>query len=140
MSAEAQARRDRIEHAFERAAERIGDVVPPIMARFYQRYPAARASFEHHAAGTGVDRLEAEMIGNCLYFITTTPERPREVEMIAMTSVPHHVAALAVPPDWYAGLLVAAVDVLGEASPEAAHDWAALRAQFERMIAAAAED
>ena len=137
---EAAERRAELERALELAAERLGDVVPPVMARFYARFPDGRASFEYHAAGTGVERLEAEMVGNCLYFITTWIDRPREIEFLAMTSVPHHVAALQVPPDWYSGLLVAAVDVLGEASPEAADLWRGLRHDFEKLIAAAAEE
>ena len=40
-----------IERSLERAAETVGDITAPLMARFYAAHPAAEASFEHHGLG-----------------------------------------------------------------------------------------
>ena len=51
-----------IEAGLERAADQLGDVTAPVMAEFYARFPAARASFSHHMPGNPAS-LEAEMVG-----------------------------------------------------------------------------
>ena len=120
-----QRRQALLERALERASEELGDPTAPIMAAFYRRFPDARASFEHHWPGKA-DRLEAEMVGNALYFVMTWYDRRSEVEITFGSSVPHHHHTLAVPVEWYDGLIDAAVEVLAATCPADAADEAAM--------------
>ena len=131
------ARRHLLETALGRAAMRLGDPTAPIMAEFYRRFPDARASFEHHWPGKA-DRLEAEMVGNVLYFLMTWHERRAEVEIAFGTSVPHHAVALAVPPAWYGGMIDAAIAVLSDGDAEAAEQamWQDMRGAFAQLVEA----
>lgn len=136
MGAERQAR---IEAALEHAAAVLGDVIPLIMAEFYRLHPEARESFAYHAPDQP-DRLEAEMVDNALYCLMTWCERRAEVEIILQTSAPHHADTLHVPVAWYAGLLDAAVSVLGATARDAAEAalWQDLRAELHAAVLAAA--
>ncbi len=135
MSRERQAA---VDAALERAAERLGDVVPLVMAAFYARFPDARASFVHHASWHP-ERLEAEMVDNALYCAMTWFQRRSEIEIIFDQSVPHHQHTLKIPPEWYGGLIEATLDVLEPTVPVDAGEeraaWAALRAGLLDRIA-----
>lgn len=104
-----------IEAGLERAADRIGDVTAPVIAEFYARFPDARASFAHHMPMNPAS-LEAEMVGNTLYYVMTWFERPAEARIAFDSSVPHHRIALDVPPDWYRGFIEAFLDVVEPAA------------------------
>lgn len=131
-----------IERGLERAAERLGDITPLVMAQFYARFPDARASFVHHAAWHP-ERLEAEMVDNALYCAMTWFERRSEIEIIFDQSVPHHQHTLKIPPEWYGGLIGAVLDVLEPTVPgdevEERAAWAALRAGLLDRIASNAD-
>lgn len=105
-----------IEARLERAAAVIGDPTGPVMAEFYRRYPDAQASFAHHAPRDPA-RLEAEMVGNSLYYIMTWYVSPIEARIYFDTSVPHHRVALDVPPDWFRGMIEVLIDVIEAAAP-----------------------
>ena len=129
-----------IERSLERAAETVGDITAPLMARFYAAHPAAEASFEHHGLGKRA-LLEAEMVGNVLYCLMTWFERPEEIRIILYDSIPHHQETLKVEPGWYEGMLWAGIDLIEETLPEDAADeraaWAAMRAGLAETIAKA---
>ena len=104
-------------------------VTAPVMAEFYRRYPDARASFLHHSPHNPAS-LEAEMVGNALYYVMTWFESPSEARIAFDSSVPHHRVALGVPPDWYRGFLEAFIDVMEPVAVANAQDqavWADLR-------------
>lgn len=105
-----------IEARLERAAETLGDLTAPVMAEYYRRFPDARASFAHHAPH-GPERLEAEMVGNTLYYVMTWFGSPTEARIYFDTSVPHHRVALDVPPDWFRGLIETLIDVIEAGVP-----------------------
>ena len=105
-----------IEARLERAAEQLGDLTAPVMAEYYRRFPEARASFAHHAPH-GPERLEAEMVGNTLYYVMTWFQSPVEARIYFDTSVPHHRVALDVPPDWFRGMIDTLIDVVEAAVP-----------------------
>lgn len=135
-----QAKHQLVESALERAAEQLGDVTPPVMARFFARCPDAEASFVHHWP-QHPERLQAEMVDNALYCVMTWYERRAEIEIILYTSVPHHADTLKIPRHWYGELLNATVDVLAETCPpdadaEAAM-WTELRAALSALVEAA---
>jgi hypothetical protein len=126
-----------IEARLERAAEALGDLTAPVMAEYYRRYPDARASFAHHAPH-GPERLEAEMVGNTLYYVMTWFEAPIEARIYFDTSVPHHRVALDVPPDWFRGLIEALIDVIEAGVPalDAAEQaaWNEMRAALVGLV------
>ena len=72
-----QAKRALVERGLERAGEAIGDITAPLMARFYAAFPDAEASFDHHGLGRRA-LLEAEMVGNVVYYLMTWFERQRK--------------------------------------------------------------
>lgn len=126
-----------IEARLARAADVLGDLTAPVMAEYYARFPDARASFIHHAP-QGPERLEAEMVGNTLYYVMTWFESPVEARIYFDTSVPHHRVALDVPPDWFRGLIEALIDVIARAAPALDPDeqraWDELRAALVGLV------
>jgi hypothetical protein len=119
-----------IEARLERYAESHGDPTGPVMAEYYRRFPDARASFVHHSPHDPA-KLEAEMVGNTIYYLLCWFENPIEARIYFDTSVPHHRVALAVPPDWYRGLIEVVIDVIEAAEsapdPDEARAWRAMR-------------
>ena len=124
-----------VERSLERAADAVGDITAPLMARFYAAHPAAQASFEHHGLGKRA-LLEAEMVGNVLYCLMTWFERPEEIRIILYDSVPHHQETLKVDASWYEGMLYTGIDLIEETLPD---DVADERAAWETMRAGLAE-
>lgn len=126
-----------VDTALERAADQLGDLTRPVMDAFYARFPDARASFEFHWPGKA-DRLEAEMVGNSLYYLMTWHERRSEAEIAFGSSVPHHHHTLKVPVEWYSGLIDATIAVIVATTPtdapEEAKMWQDMRASFDRLV------
>lgn len=110
-----------LDRTLERAAALVGDITPPAIGRFYDQFPEARATFEALSPGRRAV-LEAEMVDRTLYCLMTWRESPGEIEIMFFGSVPHHAQTLQVPPAWYAGLLRAVADVIGETIPIDARD------------------
>lgn len=126
-----------IEARLERAAEVLGDLTRPVITEYYRRFPEARGSFAHHAP-LGPERLEAEMVGNTLYYVMTWFDSPVEARIYFDTSVPHHRVALDVPPDWFRGLIDTLIDVVEDAVPaiDAAeqHCWDEMRGALVGLV------
>ena len=119
--------------------ERVeADLTAPVMARFYARFPDARASFEHHWPGRA-ERLEAEMVGNALYYLMTWFERRSEVEIALGTSIPHHHHILNVPVEWYGGMIEAVLEEATAHAPPASAAEAAMWADLRAGLAHAVE-
>lgn len=130
------ARQQAIEAGLERAATTLGDVTAPVMAEFYRRFPEARATFAHHSPSNPAS-LEAEMVGNTLYYVMTWFESPVAARIAFDSSVPHHRVALDVPPDWYRGFIEAFIDVVGPASIVGEADavvWTELRDRLVELV------
>lgn len=131
-------RQQLLESALERVAAQQGDIAAAAMARFYAACPDAQASFEKHWPGRA-ERLEAEMVGNALYFVMTWYERRSEVAITLGTSVPHHHSTLDVPVEWYGALLGAVIDELAIATPAEANEeramWHDLHAELMQAVA-----
>ncbi len=124
-----QAKLHLLEAGLTRAAETLGDVTVPVISAFYARYPDAQASFRHHSPANPAS-LEAEMVGNVLYYAMNWFENAVEARIAFDSSVPHHRVALGVPPDWYRGLIEAFFEVVEPAAalkPEEQPVWAELR-------------
>ncbi|MDE2563524.1 MAG: hypothetical protein KGL48_14875 [Sphingomonadales bacterium] len=111
-------RKHLVDAGLERAAEALGDITAPVMAEFYRRHPEARASFRHHSP-LDPAKLEAEMVGNTLYYVMIWHENRWEAGFAIDQSVPHHRVALDVPPDWFRGMIEALLDVVEPAAAPA---------------------
>ncbi|NOU03072.1 MAG: hypothetical protein HOO94_05420 [Novosphingobium sp.] len=125
-----------IEAGLGRAAESLGDITQPVIDLFYARFPEARASFLHHSPGKP-ESLEAEMVGNALYYVMIWFESPIETRIAFDSSVPHHRFALAVPPDWYRGFIEALLDVVEPAAAPVGKEraaWAELRSGLVGLV------
>lgn len=131
-----QTKQQLIEAGLTRAAEALGDITQPVIDLFYARFPDSRASFAHHSPRNPAS-LEAEMVGNTLYYVMIWFESPIETRIAFDGSVPHHRVALAVPPDWYRGFIEAFLDVVEPAAaPQGAEAaaWAELRAGLVGLV------
>ena len=128
---------DLINVGLERAAEALGDITAPAMARFYATHPEAREAFEHHGQDQR-ERLEADMVGNALYCAMTWRERPMEIRIQMDSSVPHHEDILHIALPWFRGLQDAVIDTIpaGEAEEQAL--WAGIRRDLGEAVAASA--
>jgi hypothetical protein len=126
-----------LDTSLERAADVIGDITAPVLARFYEAHPEARAAFEHHRPGS-FEKLEAEMVQNALYWAMTWLDRATEIRIHLGGSVPHHEETLAVPATWYRGLVEAVTDVIAETIPADRPDetevWREIRSGLGRAI------
>ena len=108
-------RSELIEAGLGRVAEALGDVTQPVIDLYYARFPDSRVSFVHHSPHNPA-KLEAEMVGNTLYYVMRWFENPVEARIYFDTSVPHHRVALGVSPDWYRGFIEAFLDVIEPAA------------------------
>lgn len=128
-----------MEASLERAAETVGDITAPVLARYYGAFPEALASFEHHGLGNR-EALEAQMVENALYCIMNWLDRPGEVGLILGESVPHHQETLSVALGWYRGLVEATIDVIVETIPpgETAEleVWRTIRSELADLVEA----
>jgi hypothetical protein len=131
-----------LEIGLERAAEVVGDITGPVIARFYQACPDAREAFERHAYGRR-EKLEALMVDNALYWVMNWFERRDEIAIQVGSSVPHHEVTLKVAAEMYRALVEAVVGVIAETIPadrtaELAL-WSRVRAELGEMISASSE-
>jgi hypothetical protein len=126
-------RSDLLDAILQRAADRLGDLRPGVMARFYPRFPEARALFETESAGHR-EKLEGEMVEQTLYCLMTWVERPAEVRIVLQSTVPHHEAALHVSDRLFAGFLDAVVETIGATIPAEATDEQALLAAIHAAL------
>lgn len=128
-----------LEASLERAADTVGDITGPVMARFYEAFPLARDAFEHHGLG-GREKLEAQMVENALYYAMTWLDRAHEIRIALGSSVPHHQETLTIPPDWYRGLMDSVVDVIVETIPPnelgELRVWKTIRSELDDTIEA----
>jgi hypothetical protein len=126
-----------LDASLERAAEVVGDITAPVMARFYAAYPEALASFEHHSLGRR-ETLEAEMVDRALYWAMNWLERPGEISIQLGSSVPHHQETLKIALPWYRGLLEAVIDVIVDTVPADNQAelalWRQIRGELGQMV------
>jgi hypothetical protein len=122
-----------------RAADTIGDITAPVMARFYRDHADARASFES-LSNDGAAKLEAEMVETILYCVMTWIIRPSEIEIILTNTVPHHDQTLEIRPGWFDGLFDAVNVVIAGTIPADAQAEQQLWAKITDDLRAAVAD
>jgi hypothetical protein len=104
------------------AADKIGDLHPPVLEKYHDRLPGAKAELARHDDS---GELEHSMVEQALYCLMTWFVRPMEVQIVLRETVPHHIQTLMVPLPYLEELINALIDVVGEAVP--------LTAEAERM-------
>jgi len=97
--------------SLERAADRLGDITPHVMAAYYACQPEARQRFEELQAGNP-GLLEGQMVEQVLYCLMEWFDSAGEIEIILVTTVPHHIDTLHIPPSFFADLIAAVCDTI----------------------------
>lgn len=100
----------------ERAAEQLGDITEHVYSRYYRRCPEAHERFAELYPG-GVQRLEGEMVEQVLYCIMEWYESPGEIEIILISTIPHHIDTLQVKQEYFSQLVAAVFDTLRATIP-----------------------
>jgi hemoglobin-like flavoprotein len=100
----------------ERAAESVGDVVPIIINNFFAKFPEAEAIFKEHDHNDSV-KMAAEMANEALYCLMRWFERPEEIEIMLLDTVPHH-QDLNIPMKYFTGLQECALSVIERTIPD----------------------
>ena len=105
-----------IEKILELVAEERGDITAEVLDLYFERYPQAREIFQEAGSHNTELRLQQEMVETGLYCLMTYFERPTEVEIILLQTVPHH-NFLNIPTDYFCGLNDAIFDVMERTIP-----------------------
>lgn len=100
-----------VQASLERAAEALGDITEPVYALYYGRCPDARARFAEFYPH-GQERLEGAMVEQVLYCLMYWFESPGEIEIVLISTIPHHIETLGVPGDMFSHLITAVCDTV----------------------------
>ena len=104
--------------SLERVVDVLGDITAPVMALYYARHPEARALFTYHDRNNPA-RLEGTMVEQVLYCLMQWYDSPGEIEIILITTLPHHIETLGVSNALFCALLTAVCDTVVETIPQA---------------------
>lgn len=122
-----------IQTSLERAAEALGDITKPVYALYYSRCPEARARFTS-LYPQGQERLEGTMVEQVVYCLMYWFESPGEIEVVLISTIPHHIETLGVTGDMFSRLITAVCDTVTATIPpeaEAEHAvWRELHAEL----------
>ena len=128
---------DIAERSFERLADAKGDITAEVIARYYENYPDAKASFEHHGLDN-VPELEGRMVTETAFLLMQWAAAPAATKLEQGTTICNHQDTLEVGPHWYIGLIDAVLEVLFETIPEHASDertmWRNIRSELTELI------
>lgn len=117
----------------ERAADQIGDVTAPVIDLFYRRNPEGRDQFNRHdLSGQGL--LQGTMVEQAIYCLMYWNESPGEIEVILLTTIPHHIETLAIDETLFSELMAAVCDVVGATIPPGEEEQANWKALRETML------
>ncbi len=127
-----------LDASLERAAELLGDITPQVMAAYYARQPGGLESFEFHSLGD-LNQLEGQMIEQVIYCLMQWYESPGEIEIILLTTIPHHIDTLKIAPQFFADLIEVTCDVIAGTIPAEATDeqavWEEVRHEMQALCA-----
>lgn len=131
-----------IQSSLERAAEALGDITGPVYALYYSRCPKARQRFAE-LYPQGQDRLEGTMVEQVLYCLMYWFESPGEIEIVLISTIPHHIETLGVPGDMFSELITAVCDTVTATIPAEAEAeravWRDLHAELVELCGESAK-
>ena len=137
-----EAKKALLQSSLERAAGQLGDITPHVMASYYARHPEARERFEVLHSGNP-RRLEGEMVEQVLYCLMEWFDSAGEIEIILVTTVPHHIDTLHIRPGLFIDLIAAVCEtVVSTIPPDRADErgvWAELERELSRLSSSSAE-
>ena len=123
--------------SLERAAEKLGDITPHVMALYYDRYPEALALFEE-LCPSGRLPLEGQMVEQILFCLMEWYVSPSDIEIMLTTTVPHHVETLKVRSELFQDLINVVCDTIVATIPSHEHGeqtvWAELRGVMTSLV------
>jgi len=108
---------DLVERSLERLAEARGDITAEAIARYYRRWPDARASFERHGLGDCA-ALEASMVAETAFLLLQWSSDEAAAKISQGATIVHHHDILEIPLGWYIGLIDAVVELALECAQE----------------------
>ncbi len=130
-----------LETSLERAAELLGDITPHVYDIYYRRCPEAKADFEYHFPGDN-HPLEGQMVEQALYCLMEWYDSPGEIEIILLSTVPHHIETLKIEPSHFSELIVAVCETIVSTIPaqntEELAVWEELRGELMALFEASA--
>lgn len=129
------AKRAALEASLERAAQQLGDITPHVYEAYYRRCPEAKADFEYHFPGDD-HPLEGQMVEQALYCLMEWFDSPGEVEIVLLTTVPHHIQTLHIEPRHFSELIVAVCEtIVATIPPENADELAVWKELLGELMA-----
>lgn len=135
------AKKAALEASLERAAEQLGDITPHVYETYYRRCPEAKADFDHHFPGDS-HPLEGQMVEQALYCLMEWFDSPGEIEIILLSTVPHHIETLHIEPRHFSELINAVCEtIVATIPPERSEElavWKELRGELIALFDASA--
>ncbi|MFM5907956.1 MAG: hypothetical protein ACKOPO_10295 [Novosphingobium sp.] len=119
-----------VQSALQRAAEQLGDITPAVARQFAAAMPAGFALFHHHEP-LDPARLEGAMVEQALHCLMHWHDSPGEIEIMLISTLPHHVETLGVSHDVFAQYLVTVCAVIAGTIPPDARDE---QSAWQRML------
>lgn len=105
-----------LDQSLMRAAETIGDITPAVYDRYYAGWPRALDSFDELHPG-GRQALQGQMVEQVLYCLMEWFDSPGEIEIVLLSTVPHHIDTLKIEPEHFAALIEVVCDVIADTIP-----------------------
>lgn len=109
------------EKSLMRCAEALGDITPHVARAFYEAYPEGRERFEYHYPDASKP-MEGEMVEQTLYCLMNWFSSPREIEIVVLSTFPHHVETLGIGAEQFTGFIEAVCRVIASTIPADAAD------------------
>ena len=132
------AKLDALHTSLERASEQLGDITPIVMSTLYARRADARARFEDLAAGNRA-QLEGEMVEQVLYCLMEWFTSPGEIEILLLSTIPHHIDTLGVGPGLFNDLISIVCETVIATIPASAEDERRVWTELEGELLAISE-
>lgn len=101
----------------QRAAEQLGDITPLAVELCYARHPEMRELFRTLDPQSPA-RLEGAMVEQSLYCLMYWTDSPGEVEIVLMTTIPHHIETVGVSAELFTRFFIAVCDIIANTIPE----------------------
>ena len=130
-----------LDASLQRAADLLGDITPHVFARHYKSHPESMVEFVQDFPA-GRQALEGQMVEQVLYCLMTWFECPGEIEMVLLSTLPHHIDTLKVAPEHFTALIDAVCDTITDTIPadqiEELAVWRELRGELLNAVSLAA--
>jgi hypothetical protein len=121
----------------ERAADVLGDITRPVVELCYAPNPEIRALFEA-LYPSDPEHLEGTMVEQSIYCLMYWPERPGEIEIVLVSTIPHHIETVGIGMEHFIHFFDAVGDVVAATIPRSetaqARAWEAQRGELAALM------